>query len=99
MDSPASGSGGFGSAGSAELAVTRVQVAALYERDSGMVRRMHVVTTLGGAEPVDEAELVADLWRAHDDSEGLDVIVSDNPAHAADDYRVDPVRKIFVAAD
>jgi hypothetical protein len=89
--------------GGTPLAVEHVQVVAFYERDTGTIRHVHMVTTLAGGSPLSEDEAVADA-RAHyarrrPEGPELAIALSNDPEHGRRPHRIDPATETFVAID
>jgi hypothetical protein len=91
---------GIGMASGRALAVSHVQVVALYDRKSGAIKHVHTVTTFGNGTPMNEADAVAEARRhAAARIKGADrlaVAVSNEAQHAEFPHRVDPKTRRFV---
>lgn len=92
---------GFGttSRGTA-LTVDRVQVIALYETSTGRIRHVHTVTTLRGAQPKEQEQVIAEAkniaGRRHKNVESFGVAVSDKAEHGSKPHSIDLKTMTFV---
>ena len=90
----------IGFAGKNHLSVDRVQVVALYDPKNGRIRHIHAVTTLRGAKPVTEEQVISDARRyasrRHKNSDRLPVALSNDAEHISRPHRIDLKTKSFV---
>ena len=91
---------GFGSSAGAKPLAEHVQVVALYEPANGHIAHLHMVTTLGDAEPLAPEEAIDEARRRAGrrlrNVEKLEVALS-NKAEHCQGHRIDPATKSFVA--
>ena len=80
--------------------VDHVQVVALYEPDSGRIRLVHMVTSVGGASPPSDEEAIAEAkaraLRHNLDVGRLAVALSNDPEHGRCMHCIDTETKAFV---
>lgn len=92
---------GFGSSADAKPLAEHVQVVALYEPASGAIAHLHMVTTLGDAEPLAPHEAIEEAKRRAGrrlrNVERLELAFSDKAEHGQAPHRIDPATKSFVA--
>ncbi len=92
---------GFGSSADAKPLAEHVQVVALYEPANGHIVHLHMVTTLGDAEPLAPEEAIGEARRRARrrlrNVENLEVALSNEAQHGQGPHRIDPATKSFVA--
>ena len=92
---------GFGSSADAKPLAEHVQVVALYDPASGDIAHLHMVTTLGDAEPLAPHEAIEEAKRRAGrrlrNVEKLEIALSDKAEHGQAPHRIDPATKSFVA--
>jgi hypothetical protein len=90
----------IGFAGKNHLSVDRVQIVALYDPKNGKIRHIQAVTTLRGAKPVTEEQVISDARqyasRRHKNSDRLAVALSNDAEHISRPHRIDLKTKSFV---
>jgi len=88
------------SAGKSTLLVEHVQVVALYDPNSGRIKHLHMVTTLSGATPLTQEEVIAEAktraCRRNPTIDDLAVALSNDVEHGRRPHCIDPNTKAFV---
>jgi len=91
---------GIATASGRALAVAQVQVVALYDPKTGAIRHVHLVTTLAGAQPLTESDVVAEARRrasrGHQNADRLSAALSNDAEHGHRPHRIDPKTRRFV---
>ncbi len=92
---------GFGMSGGEHLpSVEHIQVVALYDA-SGKIVHLHTVTTLSGAVPLSEDEVIAEAKisakQRNANIEHLAIALSNNAEHVQFPHYIDPKTKAFIS--
>ena len=80
--------------------VEHVQVIALYDPNSGIIKHLHMVTTLSGATPLTIEKAIAEAKtqasRRNPNIDDLSVALSNDVEHGRRPHCIDPNTKTFV---
>ncbi len=90
----------LGSSDNKELSIDHVQVVAFYDGNTGDIRHVHTVTTVGKAKPVSKDQALAEAKeyasRHHKNIESFSIAFSNQAEHAYRPHKIDLKTMAFV---